>query len=97
MGVRTNDVVATKGLKGSTFCVSSRYTTTPFVRFVFVSLKVRMAWHKLTGQRVAVKTYEKAKIKVRGECFVHAGLGTECHAVATDCILFPSLSHNSLP
>lgn len=30
-----------------------------------VSGKVRVAWHKLTGQRVAVKTYEKAKIKVR--------------------------------
>lgn len=29
--------------------------------------KVRVAWHKLTGQRVAVKTYEKAKIKVRSE------------------------------
>lgn len=29
------------------------------------SFKVRVAWHKLTGQRVAVKTYEKAKIKVR--------------------------------
>ncbi|CAM9548995.1 unnamed protein product, partial [Scytosiphon promiscuus] len=25
--------------------------------------QVRVAWHKLTGQRVAVKTYEKAKIK----------------------------------
>lgn len=26
-----------------------------------------MAWHKLTGQRVAVKTYEKAKIKVSSD------------------------------
>lgn len=31
---------------------------------VYVFCKVRVAWHKLTGQRVAVKTYEKAKIKV---------------------------------
>lgn len=34
-----------------------------------VSGKVRVAWHKLTGQRVAVKTYEKAKIKVRSRLY----------------------------
>jgi len=53
-------VMSTGSMKGHS---TTEFYTIGKVVGVGSFAKVRLAWHKLTGQAIAIKTYEKSKIK----------------------------------